>query len=78
MIVIMRAAASGKPVGINPEQVRYIRFNTDDVTTIVFGKASDEHTVLVKGGVTRVAEELNAWLGRQDRRVDAGPGQRAG
>ncbi len=72
MIIIMRAAASGKPVGINTDQVRFIRANSDDVTTIVFGKASDEHTVLVKGSVLRVAEELNAWHLRQaepERRV---------
>ena len=65
MIVIMRAAASGKPVGINTDQVRFIRPSTDDVTSIVFGKASDEHIVQVKGSVTHVADELNAWAIRQ-------------
>lgn len=66
MIVIMRAAASGKPVGINVTQVRFLRANADDVTAIVFGKSGDEHSVLVKGGLLRVAEDLNMALRRRD------------
>ncbi|HZF44654.1 MAG TPA: hypothetical protein VEZ48_14740 [Sphingomonadaceae bacterium] len=66
MIVIMRAAASGKPVGINVSQVRFLRSNADDVTAIVFGKSGEEHMVLVKGALVRVAEDLNMALRRRD------------
>jgi len=64
MIVILRAAASGKPVGINATQVKFLRANAEDVTAIVFGKGGDEHTVLVKGNVLRIAEDLNMALRR--------------
>lgn len=74
MIVILRAAASGKPVGINVTQVRFLRANADDVTAIVFGKGSDEHIVLVKGSVLRVAEDLNMALRRQREPTPAGAG----
>ena len=66
MIVILKAAASGKPVGVNVAQVRFLRANADDVTAIVFGKSGEEHSVLVKGGLLRVAEDLNMALRRRD------------
>lgn len=71
MIVIMRAAASGKPVGVNVDQVKFIRANTEDVTAIVFGKTGEEHTLVVKGSVMQVAQDLN--YGLVDRREGSRP-----
>lgn len=64
MIVILRGAPSGKPVGINVDQVRFLRANAEDATAIVFGKAGDEHTVVVKGSLLEVARDLNAAYAR--------------
>jgi hypothetical protein len=52
--------------GHQRQPVRFLRSNADDVTAIVFGKSGEEHSVLVKGALVRVAEDLNMALRRRD------------